>query len=344
MTAWHTLWHAACVTCALALPGAAFAQTTSAPPGLDGRDAEKEDPDGLLRQGVELRKTGHDAEALDVFKRAYALQPMARQRAQIGLAEQALGVWVRAEEDLMAAGGERDDGWLIRNAAALDDALETVRVHLAAVQIQTNVAGAQLWIDGLPRGSLPLLKPLRVVAGKQTIEVRAAGYEPVIQSVQMPPGSEFDETISLHPVEPSMVPAQVEVPTAPMLGLRTPPRRSSPSDASADLKQTLAWAFLGGGLAVVAAGAALQVAAATNASTYDDDKRCLFGDLSRDERCGAFRDRAEVDHALAVTGISLGAASFLASVIVFATTSRHSRTANVRCKGFAGIASCSVTF
>ena len=76
----------------------------------------------LLREGIELRRAGRDAEALARFERAHAVEPSPRTLAQMGLAEQALGRWVRAEAHLRAALAPRDDAWIERNRAALDAA------------------------------------------------------------------------------------------------------------------------------------------------------------------------------------------------------------------------------
>ena len=48
----------------------------------------------LIKQGVELRAKGKDAEALVLFQKAYAATPSPRALAQIALAEQALGRWI----------------------------------------------------------------------------------------------------------------------------------------------------------------------------------------------------------------------------------------------------------
>ena len=59
-------------------------------------DAQSE-ADALITKGVGLREKGRDEEALDVFRQALAKSPSARARAQVALAEQALGMWVLAE-------------------------------------------------------------------------------------------------------------------------------------------------------------------------------------------------------------------------------------------------------
>jgi Flp pilus assembly protein TadD len=53
--------------------------------------AQPSDPDALDQHGIALRRQRRDAEALEEFRRSYALRPTPRTLAQIGFAEQALG-------------------------------------------------------------------------------------------------------------------------------------------------------------------------------------------------------------------------------------------------------------
>src|SRR5262245_21211542 len=68
-----------------------------------GARAQAGGADDLVKQGVEQRRQSHDQQALELFKRAYAIDPAPRILAQIGFAEQALGVWADAETHLRTA-------------------------------------------------------------------------------------------------------------------------------------------------------------------------------------------------------------------------------------------------
>jgi len=63
------------------------------------KDSNKE-IDALIRKAIELRRTGKDKEALVELRRAAEIEKQPRVAAQIGMAEQALGLWVVAERDL----------------------------------------------------------------------------------------------------------------------------------------------------------------------------------------------------------------------------------------------------
>lgn len=76
--------------------------------------AAPDDPDAeaLINRGIELREHGKDDEALGVFKKAFAKSPTPRARAQVALAEQALGLWTAAESDLASCLAAADDAWI----------------------------------------------------------------------------------------------------------------------------------------------------------------------------------------------------------------------------------------
>jgi hypothetical protein len=315
--------------------------------------AGPEQAEDLVRQGVQLRRKAHDSEALERFRQAYALSPAARIRAQIGLAEQALGQWVDAEGDLVEAMRDSEDPWVARNTAVLERSLHDVRGHLASVGVEANVRGAELWIDGVMRGKLPLGSSVRVVAGALTIAIVADGFERIEQKVTLPPGAEFYPTITLHALQPAgtlvevpgqepvTAPAQMPPPASP----RRVPLDMPPCRASALKTPVLGWALLGTSAAFLAGGVVATFVAGNNASVYNDDGRCLYGDLTRSQRCGAYRDRAEAASALAIAGYALAAGTGVASTIVFLThRSQNPPTAPLTCSLLAMSVGCRAAF
>src|ERR1043165_4391919 len=73
--------------------------------------------DAAIRRGVDLRKQGRDMDALEEFRKGYAVAKTPRALAQIALAEQALGRWVDAESDLEQAMSSKSDAWIRKNVA-----------------------------------------------------------------------------------------------------------------------------------------------------------------------------------------------------------------------------------
>src|ERR1044071_3638585 len=86
---------------------------------LAGATARADPSSGeMVDKGIQLRREHRDAEALAQFKRAEQLNPAPRIKAQIGLAEQALGQWVEAERDLNLALSANEDPWIADHEAA----------------------------------------------------------------------------------------------------------------------------------------------------------------------------------------------------------------------------------
>jgi hypothetical protein len=68
--------------------------------------------DALVARGLELRREGKAAEALELFERAYSLSPSPRTVGQMGLAEASLQRWLDAEKHLNTSLGVADDPWV----------------------------------------------------------------------------------------------------------------------------------------------------------------------------------------------------------------------------------------
>jgi hypothetical protein len=146
----------------------------SATPAAGARDAAE-----LIKEGVALRRQGNDVQALRKFQEALEIDKSARVVAQIGLAEQALGRWVASFEHLTAALEARTDPWIVKNRAAIVSSLSMVNDHVGRVEILGGAPGAEVRLDGVVRGTLPLKEALATTTGTITIEISAPGFLPV---------------------------------------------------------------------------------------------------------------------------------------------------------------------
>ncbi|MBK8692849.1 MAG: PEGA domain-containing protein [Deltaproteobacteria bacterium] len=199
----------------IALTAAALARS----PSVHAQDHEP-----LLRQGVELRRRGDDAAALQAFSAAYAARPEARTAAQLGAVHQALGHWRDAERFLREALAAVGDPWITRNRVALEASSAEVSRHLGTLDLQGEPPGAEVLIDGHPMGRLPLAGPLRVVAGVLTVTLRAEGHSSAVHRVVVEPGTFARETfdpLSPEPVAP-VAPVVAPTPATLLLGPATP--------------------------------------------------------------------------------------------------------------------------
>lgn len=179
---------------------------TAAP--TSGPAPRPDQADELIRQGVELRKSGNDDKALEAFRTSFQLQPTPRAQAQVALAEQALGLWVDAERDLKEALRATTDPWVSKNAKALSGAMATVEQHLGSLQLLGTPAGAVVKIDERVVGKLPFAQPIRVNAGEVLVSVSFDGYFEIDRKLTVSVGRLVRETIALH-AQPRLVTSPV---------------------------------------------------------------------------------------------------------------------------------------
>jgi hypothetical protein len=268
----------------------------------------------MVDRGIQLRREHRDAEALEEFRRADQLNPAPRIKAQIGLAEQALGQWVEAERDLNLALSAAEDPWIERNADALKRAVAAIQLHLGSLTVETNVVGAELWLNGARWGTLPM-SSARVVAGSLLVEVRAQGYETAKSSIDVAPGVTVKERLAL-----AAAPTSTTTATSP----QPDPAPSAPPGAdpvgSPPMQRFFAWGALAGAGVAVGGAVAAQIVHETNANHYNDQSACgPTNTQSSDARCGIYRGRAETAQTFATLGYIAGGALGVASAILFLT-------------------------
>lgn len=250
------------------------------------------DAEALVAEGVALRKDHKDLEALRLFRLAYEKSPSPRIRAQIGLAEQAVGKWVEAEADLSAALADVTDPWIEKNGVVLRAALVSIREHLGWLEL-TGPAGASVAVNGVLVGKLPLGQPVRVVAGTVALEVTAEGYAPQRLTIDVAPATTVKHAL------PALVARPVD--KAPPVVVREPSTRVPLATV----------AFLSLGVAGIAVGAWYGVQ--TFRLRSDRDEHCVGGcdpyglGLDRDARAAAWTSTI----AFGVGVAALGVASFL---------------------------------
>ncbi len=173
----------------------------------------------MLRQGVALRREHRDEEALTLFRRAFDLAPSAVARAQIALAEEALGRWIESERDLAAALESADDPWILKNREALEGAREDVGRHLAWITVAVDAAGTEAKLGDR---QLKLGVEERVVAGRVRVELEAPEYVTASRQVEVAAGEHrtIDVTMSSVPA-PFVRPVDLTEMTAPPDDRRT---------------------------------------------------------------------------------------------------------------------------
>ena len=159
-----------------------------------------DEEDALVGHALQLRRAGNDRAALDELQRAYAIKRSPRAAAQLGFAEQALGMWPQAEAHVGEALAAERDPWVRKNRPTVEAALATIRAHVGHVQIDGAEPGAQVSVNGQAAGSIPLRDAVPVSAGPVDIEVRAAGYAPAFKTVNVAAGELTRVPFTLQPL------------------------------------------------------------------------------------------------------------------------------------------------
>ena len=226
--------------------------------------------DALLREGVELRKEGRESEALERFRQAYAIQPSARALGQMGLAAKSIRLYVEAErylEDALAAAGEP---WVVQNRAALEQALEIVARQLASLTVRSNVGGAELVVNGAVVATLPLERPVRVLAGAAHVQVRAPGHAPSESDATLPAGSTTVLSFELVPLAPAPAPA----PRSTAAPVRSAPRSERPAPEPEPRPSLRPWIYAAAGVGVVGIGVGTVFGVMTLTKKSERDELC----------------------------------------------------------------------
>jgi hypothetical protein len=277
----------------------------AAPPEGSGAPSATE-VDDLIERGIAFRRSGEDARALAVFKRAEQLAPRAaRIRVHLAAVHQALGRWEEADRYLVSALEEPSDPYIVKHQGILAEARRTIDAHLASLDVTGSPPGAKVWLNGRSLGTLPLTRPVRVAAGIYTLEVELEGYYPVVRSVALPGGELIREEVSLTRGSPSAAASNDAHPREP-----TAPDSSSP--------RWLPWTFAGLAAAATGGAALALVARERSVERYNDDSVCLPLDgRTRGEACGAERRAGDRAETWMWVGAATAGAFAVASVMTF---------------------------
>lgn len=210
-----------------------------------------DDGDDYLARGERLERRGQRArafalyeQALGRYRKAYELVPKATIFFAIAGAEAKLQRYLDAIGHYQRVVAEVTDAGLREQAQARIRALSA---RVAILELNVQPAGAEISIDGKPRGPAPIEGPIYLAAGEHTITVTAEGYTPFEERLMLRSGKPVRRDVELSDVNMLVkAPKPVQMGAAPM----------TPADARPAPSR-----------AVVIVGAALTVALAAGATT-----------------------------------------------------------------------------
>lgn len=297
--------------------------------------AQDTEAGALLREGASLRERNANAEALAVFERAYERCRCEEAMAQRAFAEQALGRWEDAAAHIERIDPSSSDPWVVARRRAIEAARERIMAAVGWLELRVTPTSARVWVGGRDRG---VERRLRAARGEVAVRVEAPGYITETRLAQVAAGGTARVEIALL--------QRVE---EPPLRVVPPPREvvRAPRAPSAAHPRLRGWAWAAGitaGLAVVGGGVALW-AREESLARYNDAS-CVTAFASRDERCGAYREAAQLDEALAVTaGVFAGVSGIAALVLVLIDPADRGRERAMGCwQGSGGMVGCGTRF
>jgi hypothetical protein len=203
---------------ALAVAVVLVLTTIAAAPG-----ARAQDPRATARarlvEGAALFDKGDYAGALAKFNEAHRTFPSARILFNIGQAERELGHAVQALRAFEQFLTEVPDA-APETAAEAREAVSALTARVATLQVEADVAGAAIEVDGEAFGATPRNGPIRVAPGSRAIKVNKPGHEPFTDRVDAEAGVTYRIRARLPVVPAAAAPAPVVVP--PPAPARTP--------------------------------------------------------------------------------------------------------------------------
>jgi PEGA domain len=150
----------------------AFAQAKPAPAVGDLDEARQR-----FQRGVELYKEGSFDAALAEFNKAYELAPNYRVLFNLAQVQNERHDYVSALQDFQKY---LDQGGTEISADRRDQVnkeITALKSRVAELTITADVDGAEVLVDGVSSGTLPLSEPVLVSAGVRQLQVKKAGYE-----------------------------------------------------------------------------------------------------------------------------------------------------------------------
>ena len=263
-----------------------------------------------FQRGTDFYKEGNYDAALAEFSKAQQIAPNYRLLYDIGQVQAERHDYVAAVRtltDYLAQGGSEiaED-----RRSQVQNEIASLKTKIADLTVTSNVAGAEVSVDGVPMGILPLSAPLLISAGQRRISVAKRGYTPVERTIIVTGEDAPKLDITLQPAAgPASAPS-------PARKADTGPRESSTN--------------VGAWVSVIAAGGfaagatAFGLMATSKNSDLDDQLNKLPLDSSR---VSSLRSEVKRDAALCdgLAAASVVSAVFAVYFIVSGSSSNEER-------------------
>jgi Tetratricopeptide repeat/PEGA domain len=173
------------LTLALAAPSAFAAPPAGASAPKAAAAPAGEEASDHFKRGLQLFDEGDYTVALVEFERAYQLAPNYRALYNIALVNMQLGRYADAARTLEKYVADGGDGIPAARRAEVTKTLSELKFRTATVDLSTNVAGAEVTLDGKALEPSALHGPMVIDAGEHTLRASAAGYQTANRTVTL---------------------------------------------------------------------------------------------------------------------------------------------------------------
>jgi hypothetical protein len=293
---------------------------------------EAEEAEALIRQGVQLRGQDQTARALPLFEKAYNLSRTPRTAGQLGLCELELGNYAEAELHLAEALATPNHPWIAKNRSTLKQQLDVARANVGELALTVSPATAEVLLDQKPSDKALRGVPIHLKKGPVDVEVRAAGYQPVRQTIIIVPGKREARTYALVLEPPPLATGPAVESGSPVtLATGEPPAGTG---QAAPLR-IAAWVTGGGALAGLALGTAEAFNAASKRDAFNNHTSVVGGmalpdctTVSLAPQCKPLKDAYDSALTLSIVGfVAAGALTAASAVLFVLSSSGHVGTA-----------------
>jgi hypothetical protein len=320
-------------------------------PALLARPARaQEEPEALIRQGVEMRRRGDDLKAHGYFQRAYDLARTPRVAAQLGFADLAIADNLAAEQHLSEA-LRSIDPWVAQNRTLIETSRDKARKSLGVVTLRGAPDKTTVEVANHPAIPLPADATVWVPAGGAELRFAAPNREPWTRQVTVATGATATLEVEAPPARPPAAPEAGGPPVAPppAVPLPVPPE---PSDRS--WQRTAGWAAGGAGVVLVAGGVGALLIHASKINDFNGVTNAPNAKGQCDKSlpnagggpCQGLLDSANSWSTLAVVGFVAGGAALAGAVVLHLTAPRagaHGETTAACFPGGTTGLSCALT-
>ena len=288
--------------------GASGTPAHGAPDGEASAEASRAQATRLFLEGNKSLDSGDYRGALGKFQAAYGIFPspkllfnMAQAFNELGRLVEALEHYERFVRDFPKA--ESPDLFALAHKRIFG-----LQGQIASLQVETNVVGAVVTVDGKSFGETPITAPIRLLPGPHAVVLSKAGYERQVVQRELGPGSSVIRIELLTEGEAVAKRAEVRrLAEQRRMAEENLRREQEESRRSRSLRlqrlKISGWAVLGTGLAIMVAGSGFGINSLVKTRYVESrPEGTLWSDVAADYRA------AEDSRLGFIVGMSVGAA------------------------------------